>query len=79
MYKQQSNTVSPMRLYVARCILDLKSNPSLKRAGTVLQRDNRGKKMIHEEISYSSRLMCPVMPSAGGELNVGEGYKTLIK
>ena len=37
-----------MRLYVARCILDLKSNPSLKRAGTVLQGESGGKKMRRE-------------------------------
>lgn len=82
--------VSPMRLYVAHCILNLKKSlgtTSIKRLQppSVLNNDGEEKKREAGGCSCSSYLTCPTLPTPFSEeksdtdLDEKEGYHILIK
>ena len=87
-----TNTISPMRIYVARCILDLKSSIQKKRELPVnysLQENDHVEKKEKVDIPSStplpSHISCPTLPKHAleedklKEIDIKEGYRLIIQ
>ena len=87
-----ANTISPMRIYVACCILDLKSSIQKKRELPVnysLQENDHVEKKEKVDIPSStplpSHISCPTLPKHAleedklKEIVIKEGYHLIIQ
>ena len=87
-----ANTISPMRIYVARCILDLKSSIQKKRELPVnysLQENDHVEKKEKVDIPSStplpSHIPCLTLPKHAleedklKEIDIKEGYHLIIQ